>query len=341
MATLSRSKFGLSLLGLMGFLAARGQHQYSCRHCEVGDGFEEFLKPDKKQAGSFHSDVSVLWATHLEVVSITEDIGGWEPASFHKKLAAEAIRGWKNFRDVIAPGLPGNHRLRHQLDQKHAGALNDGFFHFQKTLFELRGDIQASLDDEDPHHDTPPPDANTSWPEMDALPEYQKLRKIVKRLSRRYLIRSGMTPESVHALNYSIFNWAAIHSPGEFHGPHTHVGEYHVGVFYAQTGPGAGKLRFGDPRGHSPPFGRYHYHDPKPGQLILFPSWLSHMATVTAASSDIMREDSYKDEPYRVVFSFNIGPIEGPIPCHYWHSDPTGDMQFTRKSPIDPKQLGV
>merc|ERR1712217_315638 len=113
------------------------------------------------------------------------------------------------------------------------------------------------------------------------------------------------------AINYSVFNWAAIHGPG--------------------------KLRFGDPRGHSPPFGRTFYHTPRSGDLILFPSWLSHMATVTAPSSDILNKDK---EPYRVVFSFNIGPISGPLPCHLWWSDPTGDMRFHLRSKVDLKELG-
>merc|ERR1712187_570005 len=152
---------------------------------------------------------------------------------------------------------------------------------------------------------------------MNGLPEYHRLRKIVEKLSRRYLTRSGMTAATAAALHYSLFNWAAVHGPGEFHGPHTHVGEYHVGVFYAQAGESAGKLRFGDPRGHSPPFGRSFFHTPRSGDLVFFPSWLSHMATVTSPASDLPKEADGED-PLRVVFSFNIGPVQGPLPCHLW-----------------------
>merc|ERR1719382_1150247 len=113
-------------------------------------------------------------------------------------------------------------------------------------------------------------------------------------MSRRYLVRSGMSMDAAKALKNSIFNWAAVHGPGEFHGPHTHVGEFHVGVFYAQVGSAAGKLRFGDPRGHSPPFGRSYFHTPRSGDLILFPSWLSHMATVTSPTSDPSRKTKDK-----------------------------------------------
>lgn len=316
---------------------------WPCPHCDVGDGFQEFLQSQPQEPGSSRSDVSVLWATHVEVIPITEDIGGWENPSFHQKLAAEAIRGWRNFRNKIAPQLRRSHPIRKVMTETHAGALNDGFFNFQKSLFDLEGDIQATIDEKEPpsyeDDEVKPPDANTSWPEMNALPEYRRLRRIVEKFSRRYLIRSGMKPDAANSLNYTVFNWAAVHGPGEYHGPHTHVGEYHAGVFYAQIGPGAGKLVFGDPRGTVPPFGRTYYHTPKAGQLVLFPSWLKHMATVTAASSDIVQQDSYKNEPYRVIFSFNIGPDDGRLADALLFSDPTGDMRFTRSSPIDREQF--
>merc|ERR1712217_440963 len=97
--------------------------------------------------------------------------------------------------------------------------------------------------------------------------------------------RSGVVSSVAESLEYSIFNWCSVHGTGEFHGPHTHVGEYHVGVFYAQAGKSAGKLMFADPRGHSPPYGRSFFHTPRSGDLVFFPSWLSHMATVTGPFS--------------------------------------------------------
>ncbi|CAK0876806.1 unnamed protein product [Prorocentrum cordatum] len=318
---------------------ASAQQQLQCQHCDVGDGFAEFLKDDVPAApGSYASDVHVLWPAHVEVVPITADIGGWETPSFHESLAQEAIAGWRRFREEILPSLPKDHHYRRIAGKAHAGSLNDAFFHFQKDLFENSGDVQAALGMKRGRHHTPSPYDNSTWPEMNGLPAYNKLRHIIDRLSRRYLERSGLNRKAAASLNYSIFNWAAVHGAGEFHGPHTHVGEYHVGVFYAQAGPSAGKLRFSDARGHSPPFGRAYVHTPRSGELVLFPSWLSHMATVTAPASDLPRGEK---EPLRVVFSFNIGPVQGPLPCHLWFSDPTGDMRFRRRSPIDPRELAL
>lgn len=312
--------------------------QYQCAWCDSkrGKAFDSLLLPDRFAPGAelnpdsklWTSEVHVKWASHWEVVPLTSDNGGPEPPEFHQKLAGEAIRGWKYFREKVLPSLPANNNIKEQTMEGHAGAINDGFFHWQKGLFEFGGDMKAATLDRPPQGK---PGNGTSWPEMDALPEYQKLRKYVDRLTRRYLIRSGLHPEQARGLNYSIFNWAAVHRPGEFHGPHTHVGEYVVAVFYAQAGPRAGKLRFGDPRGHSAPFGQNHFYTPRAGELVIFPSWLSHMATVTSFADDEVNPE----EPYRMTFSFNIGPDFGPIPCNKWFTDPTGEMSFMRHEQID------
>merc|ERR1712216_409077 len=95
--------------------------------------FNSLLRPDDWAPGgpknptndTWGSDVHVLWPTHVEVIPLTEDIGGKEPISFHQDLAREAIDGWKRFRDRVAPSLPPRHPLKNFLNQEHAGALND------------------------------------------------------------------------------------------------------------------------------------------------------------------------------------------------------------------------
>jgi len=302
--------------------------------------FDEFVKPQAPLEDSdVRSTVHVMWPTYIETISITEDLGGWEPASFHQDLAAEAIKGWKAFQTRILPRLPEDHDALRKTQDNNAGALNHGFFHWQKMLYEAGGDIEESLK-EDPERVEITPETPSTWPEMEALPAYQKLRRLVDKLSRRYMARTGMGEELANKLNTSIFNWAAVHGPGEFHDPHAHAGEYHVGVFYAQVGPRGGKLRFGDPRGHSPPYGKSHTITPKAGQLVFFPPWLNHMATVTAPT-EVDDGSGDEEEPYRVIFSFNIGPAMGPLPSHEWWSDPTGGMRTSRQVGFDPKEWGL
>lgn len=296
--------------------------------------FDEFVKPQVPlESSDVRSTVHVMWPTYIETIPLTEDLGGWQPASFHEDLAAEAIKGWKAFQKRILPRLPEGHPAREKAEDNNAGALNHGFFHWQRMVYEAGGDIQEAMNIE-PERPQLTPESPSSWPEMENLPAYQKLRRLVDKLSRRYLARTGMGEELANNINISIFNWVAVHGPGEFHDPHAHAGEYNVGVFYAQVGPRGGKLRFGDPRGHSPPYGKSHIISPKAGQLVLFPPWLNHMATVTAPEAE---DGNDGEEPYRVIFSFNIGPAEGPLNPHDWWSDPTSGMRFTRQVPFNPR----
>lgn len=331
---LARATLLLGLRWTLAGLLPTAAQKWNCGHCDVGPGFEEVLEPQRPlEEGSYASTVHAAFITHIERISITSDIGGWEPPSFNRNLASEIIKGWRGFQRQAGEDLPDDHPVKNRLQSDHAGALNDAFFQYQKEFFEKGGVMEAgnSQAAEDLQE-------NTTWPELNALPEYRRLRRIVEKLSRRYLRRSGMKPDSIKNLSYSIFNWAAVHSSGEFHGPHTHVGEYHVGVFYAQVGDGAGKIRFGDPRGQNPPFARSMIHSPKAGELVLFPSWLSHMATVSHPRASIPQEG---DEPLRVAISFNIGPREGPLPCSQFFSDPTANMRFQRSSPIDLEEWGL
>eukprot|EP00929_Paragymnodinium_shiwhaense_P058457 TRINITY_DN29271_c0_g2_i2.p1 TRINITY_DN29271_c0_g2~~TRINITY_DN29271_c0_g2_i2.p1 ORF type:complete len:205 (+),score=2.96 TRINITY_DN29271_c0_g2_i2:734-1348(+) len=190
---------------------------------------------------------------------------------------------------------------------------------------------------------TPLRHEDTTWPELGKLPEYKRLRDIVSTLARRYLVRAGVHQARAANLTHSLFNWAAVHRIGEFHGPHTHVGEYVVAVFYARNQAGGGRFRLGDPRGQNPPFGRHDFITPRSGELVIFPSWLSHMATVTHETFQGDQQDNITDgmDKLRVIFAFNFGPVYGPLPCHLWFSDPTGDMKFHRQSKIDLEELGL
>jgi len=311
----------------------------------MGTGYEEFLKPEGMDAGAaYNSDVHVLWSTHIEVVPVTSDVGGWEPPSLHKTITEEALRGWDWFRKKIVPNLPENHELQKLLRiPQQPATLSDAFLHWQKLLFQHDGDVAAALTGSgDGRSAAQKPSTarsatNTSWPGMCALPEYNRLRKIVERLSARYLARSGLHSQAAHSLNYTVFNWATVHEAGMQYGPRTSLGDLNVGLFFAQVSPSPGKLRISDPRGHSDPFGKFFDHVPQTGELLLFPSWVSH-----AVTPELLKQTgiaSKEERPARVVISFNIGPDSGPMPSHLWANDPTADVRFSRRSPIDPKEL--
>ncbi|CAE7211594.1 UBE2Z [Symbiodinium microadriaticum] len=107
---------------------------FTCQHCQVNEGFGELLKPQEDiEPGQAASNVHILWPTHVEVVPLTEDIGGWLPASFHQKLASEAVRGWcwHSVSTSTEVKMPPTLRrlLREQADLNRDGLETQGIFH--------------------------------------------------------------------------------------------------------------------------------------------------------------------------------------------------------------------
>lgn len=83
--------------------------------------------------------------------------------------------------------------------------------------------------------------------------------------------------------------WANVNRDGHYNRMHIHPGHHWSGVYYVTMGepyagfPDNGVIEFLDPRGAAAaapipgfPFGGKMRYDPRPGTMILFPSWLQH-----------------------------------------------------------------
>ena len=100
--------------------------------------------------------------------------------------------------------------------------------------------------------------------------------------------------------------WAVVNGPGSSNKLHTHPFNYLSGVFYLQVPPESGPLVFWDPRPQNEvllppkkPEESIHISNrvswtPKPNDLILFPSWLSHEVEINNSTEE------------RIVLSFNL-----------------------------------
>lgn len=140
------------------------------------------------------------------------------------------------------------------------------------------------------------------WPD----PAIPGLRKLLQQQTLDFLamMNGGTQPTgSPH-----ITAWANVTRRGGFHRLHTHSTSMISGVFYVDTGrPDAddtdfnGTITFLDPRiavemiqipGN--PFGTKLKVDPKPGLMLLFPSWLQHFV------------DPFRGEGARISIAFNI-----------------------------------
>ncbi|CAN0484501.1 unnamed protein product [Laminaria digitata] len=125
-----------------------------------------------------------------------------------------------------------------------------------------------------------------AWPD----PEIGVLRDcIVEAVEALMLPTTGKDGSSLRASG-TISAWANILRNGGYHRMHTHPGCVWSGVYYIETGtpaadhPTSGRLELYDPRTAvemmalpETPFGQPVLIDPKPGMMVVFPSWLRHM----------------------------------------------------------------
>lgn len=107
--------------------------------------------------------------------------------------------------------------------------------------------------------------------------------------------------------------WSIINPPGSHNHAHIHPNSLWSGVYYVQAPPAAGRIKFTDPRTQqlmqsarydpNVETGADAWHDvffePKPGRILLFPSWLYH--SVEPNLSDLVGKAAD-----RIIVSFNL-----------------------------------
>lgn len=88
-----------------------------------------------------------------------------------------------------------------------------------------------------------------------------------------------------------LYGWANINRSGDYNTMHSHPTSHWSGIYYAAAdgvvdpeAPLSGVIEFQDPRGavHAQPFPGFDFTGklrlvPKPGLILVFPGWLSHM----------------------------------------------------------------
>jgi Putative 2OG-Fe(II) oxygenase len=128
------------------------------------------------------------------------------------------------------------------------------------------------------------------------------LAQLWQHMIDQYLTSIGATERDIERRARTLSPWATVHSDCMNHALHTHPDNSVSGVYYVNVPTqGSGRLVFHDVRGMLPPFDNRHIVAPKPGDLVLFPSWLPHQ--VEASTTAI-------DNP-RISIAFNVpGPFD-------------------------------
>lgn len=125
---------------------------------------------------------------------------------------------------------------------------------------------------------------------------------------RRRLAELGTGDDPIRARNRGTYAfqgmWSVRLKPGGYHIDHVHPQGWLSSACYIETVPPKGRegwIRFGQPGVRTvPPLEAEHYVEPKPGMLVLFPSYMWH-GTVP-----------FGGDARRLTFAFDLAP--GPAP---------------------------
>ena len=138
------------------------------------------------------------------------------------------------------------------------------------------------------------------------FPEFQILERLLGMATRRFLQACGIASyeegwfNGAHrvmqrwgtkdnnlewgvAPKLEVNPWATVHDHCQAHLTHDHPKSMVSGVYYVKTPQGSGPITLYDARMM---FNEPIVIHPRPGELILFPSWLSHQVMPTAVEGD-------------------------------------------------------
>lgn len=272
--------------GLLSQLSSNRERQMVVKELLEGDDIVEVVAAPQGGA-DVSADVShrVLWSTHLGFSNLTtrEEVG------FNAALARLARDGFRDFLEERGGSTVGDN--------------NDNFYEWQSQLLTPPDQTRVTS--------SPAFRAGTGWRALQRSPEFRRLKQHVEAAFRGYLVHMG--GNAAQPLKGRVYAWANVHGEGQGHKPHVHGDSVLSAVYYAKLPPGAGRIVFYDPRGVSsfdhardlfggddakpaalPPFTRPFVFNPKPGDLVVFPSWLVHGVEATQSTEE------------RVSFSFNL-----------------------------------
>jgi uncharacterized protein (TIGR02466 family) len=137
----------------------------------------------------------------------------------------------------------------------------------------------------------------TSYASLDDLPwrfpPFKMLEKHLARHAKSFAQESGLDLRGRKQVLAGL--WVNLLEPGGLHGSHIHPNAVVSGTYYVATPPGAGAIRFEDPRlglkMHAPPRRKqaeapFLSIAPDPGSLLLWESWLRHEVPLNQATTE-------------------------------------------------------
>lgn len=246
-----------------------------CSVCRVGFG----AQPNTPTADG--GKVTYLWPVHFSSVPLSKSKA--QPQAFEPEEFGTELRniGLARFNEYLTSVLPKELEIDKEANAEFQKAdhsrINMGFFRWQKRVFadhegvpveqlSARGDLAPRLDG-----------INYSWPELYENRAFRKLKTRITELAKLYNKRAGYKESPS---KFRIFSWVEVYNKGDALRPGARTdGAYLMGRYFADAKSDSLKMNFEDPRGINPPYGKTFSHPVYQGNMVIFPTWVSHFIT--------------------------------------------------------------
>jgi len=270
--------------------------------------------------------VKLLWPIHFSSMPLsTPSKSSLEAPEFGAEIARIGLEGFKKY---VASTLPRELEIDKYFAEEFANSdhsrINLAFMRWQRRAFasrfrvnvnalSARGDVSPSLEGVD-----------YTWPELYDSKFYKTLIMRFEQVAKLYMKRTG-TKDIPKRLQ--IFPWVEVFEFGDSQRPWARTDSaYVMGRYFAKTQKGSLKFNFEDPRGINPPYGKTFSHGAFEGNLILFPTWLSHFITPNMLNTTA------------VCVAFLVYPPDMNLD---WEEDMTGSLVLERTLQFSEKGVEV
>lgn len=261
--------------------------------------------------------INLLWPIHFSSMPLsTPDKASLETPEFGAELSRIALDCFRRYRDTILPQeLKIDKKYAAEFAESDHSRVNLAFLRWQKRVFCERTGVQA--DELSGRGESAPKldGIDYSWRELYDNPIYKQLLTRFNQVARLYLKRTGYASgDDSLPSKLRIFTWVEVFDKGDAQKPWARTdGAYAMGRYFSQAKQNGLKFNFEDPRGINPPFGKTFSHAAFQGNLIMFPTWLSHFITPNMDNSS------------QVCFGFLVYPPDGD--ALDWEEDKTGSVE--------------
>lgn len=280
------------------------------------------------QQGTVKGLVKLLWPIHFTSMPLsTPERSALESPDFGAQLSRIAVEAFEKYRASTLPReLEIDKTFAEEFANSDHSRVNLAFARWQRRAYgdrfginvhglTARGEYAPRLEGID-----------YKWPEFYDSPLYKTLVMRFEQVAKLYMKRTG-TRDIPKRLR--IFPWVEVFLKGDAQRPWARTDSaYLMGRYFAQQEKGGLKFNFEDPRGINPPYGKTFSHAAFQGNLILFPTWLSHFIT-----PNMLNQTS-------VCFAFLVYPPGGEAPLD-WEDDATGSLVVERPMQIKNNSVMV